>query len=456
MLTALVPMFLLASAACSSAPADPSNENGTGTPGGNGASGLNPTAGGSSGDGTSDGSGTSGSSGSSGSGSGDGSGSSGSGSGNGDYPIAPHAAMAQLANLGGPILKTPKIIAITYDADTFRTQIEDLTQKLGASSYWTEVVSEYGVGPATASAVHITSAPPKTINDTAIQAFLKANIKSGGLLGAPDLNAIYTMYYPAGTTITQGTGQYEESGCIDFGGYHDEIDVDGTKVAYAVIPRCASFPPAPAHSLTGMDFIGVATSHEMTEASTDPHPESEPAYYGTDQNDVIWGLMTGGENGDMCANIDAFFTKPADVGYTVQRLWSNKAAAASHDPCVPAPAEAYFNAAFAPNDSISLADPNGGTAPVATKGVKLAVGQSKTVELDLYSDATTSDWAITAFDAGEASVLDLKLDKPTGKAGDKVNLTITLKSRPEGGSVPFVIQSTMNGVNNTWFGLVSE
>jgi len=374
----------------------------------------------------------------------------------GSFSIPSHPAMAQLASNGGPILKSPKIVAITYDADPFRQQIEDFASKLGPSDYWKTVVSEYGVGPTTSMNVHLTTTAPKTINDTAIQTFLKANIKSGGLLGAADSNAIYVMLYPTGTTVTQGSGADLGTGCQDFGGYHDEIAIGSTKIAYAVIPRCASFPPAPAKSLTGMDFVSTAMSHELAEAATDPHPNSEPAFAGTDDDDIVWAMMTGGENGDMCAGIDDFSVKPTDLGYTVQRLWSNAAAKASHDPCVPAPTTAYFNSALAPSDSLTLSDPSGQGPSMNTKGIKLTAGQSKTIDLTLYSDQATGDFKVSAIDASDSPILDFKFDKTSGKSGDTLKLTVTLKSKPQGGVEPFVLLSTLNGVTNEWYGLVGE
>jgi hypothetical protein len=382
---------------------------------------------------------------------------------NGPFTIAPHAPMAQLANMGGPILKTPKIVAVTFDGDSLRTQIEDFVGKLGASQYWSTVVSEYGIGAATTTTVHVSQAPASTMNDTDIQKFLQDNVKAGGLLGAADPNAIYTMIYPAGVTVTQGSGQYIGTGCQEFGGYHYEITVGTTKVAYAVIPRCDAFPAPPAHSLMGIDFVTTALSHELAEASTDPHPETEPAFAGTDDADLVWSFMTGGENGDMCAVIDQFWVKPADLGYTVQRLWSNKAALASHDPCVPAPATPYFNAAFTPTDTVKVTDPSGVGPSMDTKGIKIAVGQSKTIELDLYSDQPTRDWIVSAYDPGGGGgpgpgsiPLTFALDKTSGKDGDKLQLTITLKSAPQGGIEPFVIESRLDGVSTQWFGLVGE
>ena len=70
----------------------------------------------------------------------------------------------------------------------------------------------------------------------------------------------------------------------------------------------------------------------------------------------LWAFL-GGEVGDLCVSYrgDDSYT---ESGYVVQRSWSNKAAAASHNPCVPAPdpsSQPYFNVAPGSNqDQIQL------------------------------------------------------------------------------------------------------
>ena len=59
-----------------------------------------------------------------------------------------------------------------------------------------------------------------------------------------------------------------------------------------------------------------------------------------------------------------------------------------HDPCVPRTTTApYFNAMPVLPDDIDFAV--GAETTVSTKGVSVPVGQSRTVELDLYSDGDT-------------------------------------------------------------------
>src|SRR5262249_3642797 len=128
--------------------------------------------------------------------------------------------------------------------------------------------------------------------------------------------------------------------CSEFGGYHNSYSYPGntgtggsipaSTVQYSVVPRCDS----------SIDTTTVAASHEYIEAATDPEVGAGTAFYMQDQ---LWSLE-GGEVGDLCETGKNSST--TESGFTVQRIWSNKAAKASHDPCVPAPAgDVYFNAA---------------------------------------------------------------------------------------------------------------
>src|SRR4051812_39636222 len=71
------------------------------------------------------------------------------------YP-APHSALPKVANMGGPVLATPKIIPVFFPGFGFRTQVVEFASKLGKSNYWKAVTSEFGVGPLTAGTpIHV-------------------------------------------------------------------------------------------------------------------------------------------------------------------------------------------------------------------------------------------------------------------------------------------------------------
>jgi hypothetical protein len=160
----------------------------------------------------------------------------------------------------------------------------------------------------------------------------------------------------------------------------------------------------------------------------------------------------------MCETAKASF-QPLLGTYWVQRTWSNVSAAAGHDPCVPVMATPYVEAMTNLPD-ISIDDGQGGA--FTTRGVTVPVGQSKTVEVDLYADAPTADWTVVPVDAVStfektSPELSFQLDRTTGNNGDKLQLTITrLKSGSFGGISELELQSQVDGViASTWFALVN-
>jgi hypothetical protein len=242
--------------------------------------------------------------------------------------------------------------------------------------------------------------------------------------------------------------------CTDNLGYHWQVSVDGTDVPYAVICDC---PPFAGDPLTPLQEVTSTVSHELVESATDPLLGSDAAYHQTDEDHIIWTAITGGEISDMCEyNLDSNVT-PAGSTYLVQRSWSNAAAKAGKNPCVPAPSAPYFN-------SIPL------LAPVIyghfgsfflTQGVTIPVGGQATIDVELYSEAPTAGpWTIEAEDIhsllGNGSPnLALALDKTSGVGGDVVKLTITvLADDPNFGGEAFVIKSDLDGQQNLSFGVV--
>ena len=109
----------------------------------------------------------------------------------------------------------------------------------------------------------------------------------------------------------------------------------------------------------------------------------------------------GGEVADMCQDNDDSNYLPPGSTYTVQRSWSNAAATAGTNPCVPVPATGpYFNSYPTLPDQVTLTagSPSGG--PITTTGVNIPLGQSRTIDVVLHSEAPTSGpWTVTAYDS---------------------------------------------------------
>jgi hypothetical protein len=145
----------------------------------------------------------------------------------------------------------------------------------------------------------------------------------------------------------------------------------------------------------------------------------------------------------------------------VQRTWSNVSAKASHDPCVPLSAGPFFDSAPVLTDTVTFASSI--TGNVATKGVMIPVGQSKSIEVDLFSDGDTGGpWTVAAQDILHerldlASSLSFTWDRTQGVNGEKLHLTITVV-HPSliGNGHAFMITSTLGSRIAVWAGAVVD
>jgi hypothetical protein len=184
---------------------------------------------------------------------------------------------------------------------------------------------------------------------------------------------------------------------------------------------------------------------------------SRPAYSQVDDNHLAWmSFLGGGEIGDMCAQFPTSFYVPTDVGYMVQRTWSNARALAGKDPCQPADTTPYFNAMPVFNDMVAV---RGGGM---TKGVVVPVGMSKPLEIDLFSDSMTAGpWTLTAkvyARGGTSAPITTSFDTTQGQNGDKVNLTITSTAAVTSSTktATLVVTSTFGARQNVWIGYVGQ
>jgi hypothetical protein len=379
---------------------------------------------------------------------------------------------------GGPVLTTPKVHLVFYPGYPYETQLEEFAQKMTTATYWSTTTSEYGVGALSyGGAIELTGqTAPGSIMSTDIQTWVEGELSSGAF-GTPDPQAIYTVFYPEGTVITQPNpvlpGLPGPQSCVagGFGGYHDNATValtDGgtpANFAYAVIPTCG----------TDVNGLTAVLSHEWVEASTDPYVTSSgtftlmaapnSAFFSADADHIIWDLLGGGEAGDLCEpeGQDAYFT-PTDVGYQVQRTWSNKQAMGSHDPCAPDIAGAFFDSAPVLPEMVTFTSSI--TGSVTSQGITIPVGSSKTIEVDLFSDGDTGGpWTVAADDVlatnysayGFTPSMTFTWDRNKGQNGEKLHLTIAVTTASiVGGGHAFEITSTLGSRTAVWPGLVVE
>jgi hypothetical protein len=368
------------------------------------------------------------------------------------YPAA-HPTPPQVVSWGGPVMAAPKVVPIFFSGDdrNMVTALEDFAARVGSTDYWAATTSEYGVGPLSSLApVELSERSRSSLDDRDVQTWLAKKLNSNDpAFPAPDANTLYVLHYPAGTTISIGPDQ----SCVSFGGYHSNITLDAAHgsqhVAYAVIPRCGNFG-----SLTGVDAITGTISHELVEAATDPLPMTTPAYADVDEQHGFWSsVLGGGETGDMCAQFPGSFTRFAELPYTVQRSWSNRAALAGKDPCVPAmPGSVYFNAVPELEDDMTVSL-QGQSSTV--KGLRVQPGHPRNVDLDLFSEGDTGGpWSVSVREIGSGSKLGLSLDRGEGQNGDKLHLTVSVKANAKHGSSAFIVTSRLGHTSNYWVGFV--
>lgn len=355
------------------------------------------------------------------------------------YPAFP-VDVPQLVYQGGPLLKSPVVVTVTWAADTLGPTFEDFGDKIGASAYWKAISAEYGIGPAvsgTANHVRITTAPPTsmTSKDVATMVANGAGNPSVSKWPAPTSGSVYVVYIPAATSLIYNGSPICGSST---GGYHSTVFAGGRQIPYAVIPECKL-----------AEVVTRAASHEIGEAVTDPVPSS-PGYYGFDQPHLAWEYFQAFqlENGDVCEFYpESYYKEGADLPFYVQRQWSNASAKAGKAPCVPVPADPYFNVTPLDIEDVTVDfSSSGGSAAVKTKGYHIAVGETKTFAVGLWSEAKRSAWNLKLLEGNALGPpttphLTMKIDLAKGVNGQKAWITVTVNSTSKSKGVVLAVES---------------
>ncbi len=382
-------------------------------------------------------------------GSGGSGGSSASATSSGGFIPGPHGPLPTVVSSGGPVLAQPKVQAITYPAYAFATQLDGFLAELKSSAYWSATTAEYGVGPLSVRP-DLTFDGGPSITDGVLESMLASNLSgSGSAWGDADASTIYLFVFPEGTSV-----DHFGLCCEDFDGYHSTASVGDADVAYGVV--CTCLGPGGAASF---DDVSVAASRVLVGAATNPFVFTDRAYGSPGASFEAWAIGTGGEVSDLCRrDVDARVRNPGGQ-FMVQRMWSNEAALAAKNPCVPAPAGPFFDSVPVLPDDLTLSL-GGGT--LVTKGVKIAVGESKTIDVQLFSEGElAAPFHVTAYDlkggfTGGSPDLAVALDETTGRNGDTRKLTITvLKADPTVGGEVFVLASD-GPQNNLFYGMVGQ
>ena len=376
----------------------------------------------------------------------------------GAFVPAPHPPFPKLVNSGGSVLTTPKVVGVFFSNYDHIAEVDAMLQGLptvklpNGESFWSSAVGEYGVGPLTVlPSIKLTTAAPTTSPNVA--SFVQSEIQSNAAFASVDTDTIVAVFYPS-TTPLSGSCAAQSLG---FGGYHESTSTSKGTIPYAVSVECANFAP----SGTTLDMVTIAGSHEIIEAATDPFPSNSPAYASLDNNGWAMDVLLQGneENGDMCTINDGFGRPSTQFPYLLQRGWSNEAAAAGNlDPCQPSidPGQPFVGAYPVMPDMVSVQGASG-TGP----GVQIAVGQSKTIEVDCFTFEPTPAFTVGARQSRAISPPELTFawDSTACQNGDKRKLTITVSSQGKGGYEAFLLYTELPGTTDTqkpaWAGIVT-
>jgi hypothetical protein len=359
----------------------------------------------------------------------------------------------EVAGYASAVMATPTVVAITYDGDPNRTDVEAFFHEYAASPAWAVQTSEYGIGSLAVGTPHHLAGPAAT-SDAVIHQVLTTNLTgTAPPWGAPSENTLYSFTLPAGTA-------FADPRCC--GGYHDDVIIGGVDVAYSVQCPCSSPPP----TLTPLQGLTFALAHELVEGVTDPRYEHDSAWGAVDPAHHVWSYVTDGELADLCEFVDTAFWKDApNMTYTIQRVWSNAAAAAGSDPCIGSPSTPYDQSVpDQPDDMmISLFG-----VPTATKGKKIALAATGTLTVRIAGTSGSGPFTVTAYDVasvyfGSTTPL-LKFVQPTGTfalgATVTIPVTVMMKDGNLGGvgAEAFEIDThpAQGGPTTYFYGLIGQ
>jgi hypothetical protein len=341
------------------------------------------------------------------------------------YP-AIHPQLPSAQTLGGRVLHAPRIVTITFEGDPFEADVRKFDDAITTTPYWTAATSEYCdktacIGAGSGGAYATLPVPATTLlADDDLRALIRARV-ADATLPAPAEGTVYTVYIPAGVTVTMPVKYGASRSCVSYHAYHEHLDIDGVDAAYAIITRC---PDA-----STLDAATMMASHELVEAATDPDIDG---WYVPDE---AWSSWHGGEVTDVCLGVST--TK--EGAWTVERTFSGKAARAGKQPCVPADADDDF-----------------GVAPAnAASVVPLALGDSKKIPLVGWTLAPGADFSISAFDPSNAGELNAALDRTTANDGTALTLRVAWNKTPAAGSATILLRTKRGTRVEAWPVLVT-
>jgi hypothetical protein len=294
----------------------------------------------------------------------------------GGFQTAAHTPMPQAIPHGGKIIAHPQLVTITFSDDSFATMENAFGDAIVGDPWMTTTGNDYGVGTGTSAAKVTLGAAPASLDFAGVQTLIEGKINDG-TLPAPDATGdqhIYMLYVPRKVTLA--------ADLQDEYGHHGMGTGKGVHIAYAVILD-------PSFNTDELNGITSTAAHELMEAATDPYDSPDDGWYVDPPLPDPWWEIAG-EVGDLCdgeALIQA-------GGFAVQRIYSNTAAAAGKNPCVPEdPDDAWQDVTVTP-----------ATMPT------VAAGGTATFTLTGWSTSQVPDWALDDYTADYSDLADTDMN----------------------------------------------
>ncbi len=339
--------------------------------------------------------------------------------------------LPRIAYRGGPFLRNPRIVTVTWKSDdpALVARLERFGETITRTAWWRTVVDAYCTRPDDCIGEGRRGAParldgtlPPEVSDADVEAILQRAIDAGRIAAPAD--ALVVAYLPPGVSFHDANvPRYCAGGPRAL---HGRLRAVKTKPAFAIVPRCSD-----------ESELTAAASHEILEATTNPDPAARG--FALDQGTASLGFaMAGVEPVDPCGLVTRDRHRTTEGGFTLQRAWSNRAAALGANPCVPAPAGAPYFVLVPREPAVRLAKE----------------GDRATLVVEAASDRPIAPWTASVVDVtGEREgerVVDLAIDRPTVAAGETATVTITLRRvHPKHVSLVGVV-STSGGESHLW------
>jgi hypothetical protein len=306
------------------------------------------------------------------------------------FEPAPHVPMPLILPHAGMVLSSVGLITLTFDGYADRGAVERFGDSVLGSEWFRAVCHEYEVDGGRQLATGSLGPAPASITRDDIVTRVRTAMDGGLVPQAGDPPALYLVYVPPG--VARGADLQR------IHGYHDTIDRGTDRVALAVV-----FDDG-----RGISATTTAAARALVDAATNPYLPPHDGFYADPPMSDPWSLVRG-EIADLCAGEEP----TVDLGWSLPRIYSNRAATAGYAPCTPADGDAVWTNVTAEPSQLRTA-PRGSSVQFTLTG---------------WSTAPTADWRLRV-EATELSTLTIAQMHPL-LSNDTINnntsVTLTLQ-----------------------------